>query len=361
MNDTQDPAGDDVPTRRAGGRSNASLERENTALELESGELKAHQVVMERRADVNRALLEASADENAVLELESDELKAHKLILERQADVNRALLDASVDGIRLVDLDGRTLLANSVIEHLARDVFRVPEEATLQEGSAIAQRLTNSESFLATMEAISVDPECATQDSFELRELGRSFERRTGPVRDVAGELIGRIIVVREVTAEREAERLKSEITAARDTARVKSELVATISQVNETLEAKVAERTDLAERRAHALARSNAELEQFASVAAHDLQEPLRKIRMYCGRVELRRDELPEEVQSDIARMEAAAGRMQNLISDLLDLARVNSRGRELVANDLGEVAREVVVDLEAHIADVGASIELE
>ena len=40
---------------------------------------------------------------------------------------------------------------------------------------------------------------------------------------------------------------------------------------------------------------------------------------------------------------MESAAGRMQNLISDLLDLARVNSRGRELVAIDLGEVAREV------------------
>jgi light-regulated signal transduction histidine kinase (bacteriophytochrome) len=65
--------------------------------------------------------------------------------------------------------------------------------------------------------------------------------------------------------------------------------------------------------------------------------------------------------MQQDITRMEAASGRMQNLISDLLDLARVNSRGRELVANDLGEVAREVVGDLEVPIADVGASIEIE
>ena len=102
-----------------------------------------------------------------------------------------------------------------------------------------------------------------------------------------------------------------------------------------------MAERTELAEQRAHALARSNAELEQFASVAAHDLQEPLRKIRMYCERLERRRDEVPEEVQADFVRMEAAAGRMQNLIGDLLDLARVNSRGRELVAIDLNEVAR--------------------
>jgi signal transduction histidine kinase/DNA-binding response OmpR family regulator len=230
MNDTQDPAGDDVPTRRAGGRSNASLERENTALELESGELKAHQVVMERRADVNRALLEASADENAVLELESDELKAHKLILERQADVNRALLDASVDGIRLVDLEGRTLLANSVIEHLLRDLFGIPKGATLQQGAAMASLLTDPTSYLATMRAIADDPECATQDSFELSEGGRAFERHTGPVRDAAGELIGRIIVLREITAEREAERLRSEIVGERDTARLKSELVATVS-----------------------------------------------------------------------------------------------------------------------------------
>jgi signal transduction histidine kinase len=134
----------------------------------------------------------------------------------------------------------------------------------------------------------------------------------------------------------------------------------AELTGLNETLEAKVAERTELAERRAQALTRSNAELEQFASVAAHDLQEPLRKIRMYCERLDRRRDDLPEEVQADVTRMESAAGRMQNLISDLLDLARVNSRGRELVPVDLAAVAREVAVDLEAHIAEVGAHVEI-
>jgi signal transduction histidine kinase len=135
----------------------------------------------------------------------------------------------------------------------------------------------------------------------------------------------------------------------------------AQVSALNETLEARVAERTELAEQRAHALARSNAELEQFASVAAHDLQEPLRKIRMYCERLERRRDEVPEEAQADVVRMEAAAGRMQNLIGDLLDLARVNSRGRELVAIDLNDVADQVAADLEARIAEVGASIVIE
>ena len=125
--DTEQPAGDDYSARVAEDRSHASLERQNTALELESGELKAHQLTMERRADIDRDLLAASVNENTALGLQSDELKAHQLILEREVDINRALLDASVDGIRLVDLEGRTVLANSVIEQLLADVFGIPK------------------------------------------------------------------------------------------------------------------------------------------------------------------------------------------------------------------------------------------
>jgi signal transduction histidine kinase/CheY-like chemotaxis protein len=152
--------------------------------------------------------------ENTALELQSDELKAHQVTLERLVDINRALLDASVDGIRLVDLEGRTLLANSVIEHLTTEIFGLPKYATLQEGAAIADRLTDPASYIATMATIAADPHCATQDDFELADVRRAFQRHTGPVRDSAGELIGRIIVVREITAEREAARLKSELVA---------------------------------------------------------------------------------------------------------------------------------------------------
>jgi signal transduction histidine kinase/DNA-binding response OmpR family regulator/CHASE3 domain sensor protein len=134
--------------------------------------------------------------------------------LERRVDLNHALLDASVDGIRLVDLEGRTLLANSVNEHLTSDVFGLPADATVQERSAIAERMSDPTSFMATLQAIADDPECATQDDFELADVGRAFQRHTGPVRDSAGELIGRIIVLREITAEREAARLKSELVA---------------------------------------------------------------------------------------------------------------------------------------------------
>jgi PAS domain S-box-containing protein len=142
------------------------------------------------------------------------ERKLHQARLERMVDINRALLDASVDGIRMVDLEGRTLLANSVIEHLRREVFRVPEYTTTLDGAAIAGRLTDPASYLATLQAIKDDPECATHDQFELADVRRAFARHTGPVRDSAGELIGRIIVMREITAEREAAQLKSELVA---------------------------------------------------------------------------------------------------------------------------------------------------
>ncbi|HEY3613140.1 MAG TPA: response regulator [Gaiellales bacterium] len=181
-------------------RSNASLERENAALGLESDVLKAHQVTM--------------VAQQVSMEAQQVTMEAHQVTLERLIDINRALLDASVDGIRLVDLEGRTLLANSVIEQLTTQIFGIPKHATLQEGRAIADRLTDPASYIATMDSIAADPHCATQDDFELADVRRAFQRHTGPVRDSAGELIGRIVVVREITAEREAARLKSELVA---------------------------------------------------------------------------------------------------------------------------------------------------
>jgi signal transduction histidine kinase len=133
------------------------------------------------------------------------------------------------------------------------------------------------------------------------------------------------------------------------------------LAELNLTLEQRVADRTAVAEQRSEELARSNSELEQFASVASHDLQEPLRKIRMYSGRLPKRLgDGLPEEAASDLARMAGAAERMQRLIDDLLSFARVSSRNREFEPVDLGDVAREVVGDLEARIDELGAQVEV-
>ena len=101
------------------------------------------------------------------------------------------------------------------------------------------------------------------------------------------------------------------------------------LTVVNSTLEQRVEERTAAAEERARELARSNAELEQFASITSHDLQEPLRKIRMFGDRLAGKLgDSLPAEAAADLERMQGAAQRMQRLINDLLSFSRVSSRG---------------------------------
>jgi light-regulated signal transduction histidine kinase (bacteriophytochrome) len=116
-----------------------------------------------------------------------------------------------------------------------------------------------------------------------------------------------------------------------------------------------------VAEQRAEELARSNSELEQFASVASHDLQEPLRKIRMYSERLPKRAGEnLPEEAASDLSRIRGAAERMQRLIDDLLSFARVTSRHRDFEPVDLTALAHEVVGDLEARVRELDADVEV-
>ncbi|MDP9259980.1 MAG: ATP-binding protein, partial [Actinomycetota bacterium] len=106
---------------------------------------------------------------------------------------------------------------------------------------------------------------------------------------------------------------------------------------------------------------RSNAELEQFAAITSHDLQEPLRKIRMFGDRLGKRFvDEMPDEAAADLGRIQSAAERMQRLINDLLSFARVSSQGSEFEPVELAVVTREVITDLEARMTELNATVEL-
>ena len=90
----------------------------------------------------------------------------------------------------------------------------------------------------------------------------------------------------------------------------------------------------------------SNAELEEFAMVASHDLQEPLRKIRMFGDRLSADfADVLGDEGKDYLRRMQTAAERGQSLITGLLAYSRVASRGKQLVDVDLAEVAEQVAM----------------
>jgi len=114
-------------------------------------------------------------------------------------------------------------------------------------------------------------------------------------------------------------------------------------------------------EHKAEELARSNAELEQFAFVASHDLQEPLRKIRAFGDRLKTKcASVLPPEGADYLDRMQNASARMQTLIADLLTFSRVISRTEPFVTVDLAQVTREVLGDLEVRIEKTGATVEV-
>ena len=108
-------------------------------------------------------------------------------------------------------------------------------------------------------------------------------------------------------------------------------------------------------------LTRSNADLQEFAYIASHDLQEPLRKITAFGSRLQAKYGaELGDQGRDYLERMTGASRRMQSLIEDLLTYSRVTTKAQAYEFIDLGELVREVLSDLETRIDDTQGRIEL-
>jgi len=109
-------------------------------------------------------------------------------------------------------------------------------------------------------------------------------------------------------------------------------------------------------------LAESNADLERFAFVASHDLQEPLRSVTRYVQMLDKKYSEaLDETATRYIGRAVEGTKRMQALILALLDYARVGSRGEMFMPVDAGAVVNRVVSDLSAQVAETRAEITMD
>ena len=159
--------------------------------------------------------------------------------------------------------------------------------------------------------------------SFEKEENNRFYKIDYVPVRNVAGDVFSVMVVKHDI----------SEIKAAQ-----------------KDLESKVDE-----------LNRSNQDLEQFAYVASHDLQEPLRKIRAFGDRLQNKyAQEISEEGLDYIKRMQSASERMQTLIDDLLTYSRVTRGDEGFEEVDLHEQIQMTLENLEFAIEKKGATIDM-
>ena len=108
-------------------------------------------------------------------------------------------------------------------------------------------------------------------------------------------------------------------------------------------------------------LMHSNRELQAFAYIASHDLQEPLRKVTTFGDRLKVKcADQLDEQGKDYLERMQNAAKRMQTLINDLLNFSRVTTQAKPFTTVDLAAIAREVVSDLEIKIEQTKGRVEI-
>lgn len=186
-----------------------------------------------------------------------------------------------------------------------------------------------------------------------LHALGKTFRNASGEAYRVSGS-------VQDITAERQ---VQLELT--RQVQERTEELAATNEELaasNEELQAINEEMTAINEEMEDSnknLFRSNEELSQYAYVASHDLQEPLRKIMVYTSMLD-KQFALPDESKTLIAKVSQSAGRMSLLIKDLLEYSRLMKADVMLRPVNLNDTLKQVISDFELLISEKKATVNV-
>lgn len=196
----------------------------------------------------------------------------------------------------------------------------------------------------------------ASSDSFRW-VIGRAL-----PFRDDDGKIVKWYGTCTDI---HEQKRLEGELqTEKRNLESRVSERTTQLEATNTGLHAEILKREEVEaelQEYSKSLSQSNQELQDFAYVASHDLQEPLRKIQAFGNLLESEYADQLGEGADYLHRMQNAASRMSTLIQDLLSFSRVTTRAKPPQRVDLNIVVPEVLIDLESRIGDTGAKIILE
>jgi PAS domain S-box-containing protein len=249
--------------------------------------------------------------------------------LNRERSLLQTLIDNLPDAIYAKDTDGRKTLVNAAdLKNLRRQ--SVAEVIGRSDFDLFPQEI--AEKFFADDMRVFEGQPVINRVEYILNEAGEMRWLMTSklPLRDPAGKIIGLVGIGRDITERKVAE----------DALRFSE---AKLRQFTVQLE------------------RSNRDLQDFAYVASHDLQEPLRKIVVFGERLKEKCGETLDPVPRDyLERMQKAAARMQTLINDLLAFSRVTTKARPFAPVNLAEAAGEVVGDLETRIEQVNGRVEI-
>jgi PAS domain S-box-containing protein len=275
------------------------LELKVAQLQTELDQLKR----AEKNLSQRRQELESS---KTVLELHVQERTGELQKLQRRYE---QILNSAGEGICGLDLDGRTTFVNPAVSRIT--------------GFPIRDLIGRSEKEIFGQNAVNGENKISGERIFYRKDgTPVPLEFVKTPIHENERE-VGAVLVFKDITERK---------------------------RVEEAIAQKAAE-----------LTRSNAELEQFAFVASHDLQEPLRKIQAFGDRLKGKfGGAVAPEAQEYLERMQNASARMRTLINDLLAFSRVIRRTEPFVSVDLAAVTKGVLGDLEVRIEKSGAKIHV-
>jgi signal transduction histidine kinase len=227
------------------------------------------------------------------------------------AALQSALIDATLDGICLTDVEGNILIANEPLVRLGLELGMPPRGTALDRLLAVADRMADPERYRQRMIEIANQPGEATTDEFELAGSGRVFRGYTAPVHSSGGHFAGRIWTLREVTADRELDRMR----------------------------------------------------DAFVATVSHELRTPLTSISGFLELMEDEQDRLGDSGRTYLEVIRRSTDRLHNLVEDLLLVAQIEARRIELEFGpvDLGQLAERAVEAARPAAAEKGVSLAID
>jgi len=224
--------------------------------------------------------------------------------------LQRALLDATIDGITLTDAAGNILIGNEPLQRMARELG-MPEQGTVPERLLwISDKLADPERYRKRMLEIAQAPTEPTTDEFEFTGTGRVFRGYTSPVRDRRGNFVGRIWTLRDVTADKELERMR----------------------------------------------------DAFVATVSHELRTPLTSISGFLEMLQEEQHLLGENGRLYLDVIRRSAERLHQLVEDLLLVAQIEAQRVDLRHDpvDLLDVATRSVESMRAWATEKGVRLQV-
>jgi signal transduction histidine kinase len=226
------------------------------------------------------------------------------------AALQSALIDSTLDGICLTDAVGNILISNIPLRRISFELG-MPALGTVPERLlAISERLTEPERYRTRMQELAESVDAETSDEFEVAGTGRCFRGYTAPVHDPSGVLVGRVWTLREVTADRELDRMR----------------------------------------------------DAFVATVSHELRTPLTSISGFLEMLHEEEHGLGEAGRTYLDVIRRSTGRLHQLVEDLLLVAQIEAHRVELELEplDLARVASECVEGLRPVAVEKRISIDV-